>query len=201
MIAVAILYFLKTKIFGQTVEPSTDTARPSIKHLPKHEIENDKIVLIENISNEEIDNILNGFCNIYNKEEFQALPRTYKISNGSYAVTFPFDVNFEIFCYFINYVYYPIGFEKTFNATGWTTTKRHDKWITDQSANKNVMIFIPTTDTEHDNVYITTSDNVGYKLGFAVGEEKQLLNSPNKLYVKPKYQLADLINFEQKNFR
>lgn len=46
------------------------------------------------------------------------------------------------------------------------------------------MLFVSDNDTEYDNIFLTTSDNIGYKLGFAMGEEKQLLNRPEKSYVK-----------------
>lgn len=201
LIAIAVLYFFKTTFFNQTLEGYTDTTRPSMEYLPKQEVENDKLVLVDHVSDEEIDSILNGFCNMYNNEKFQVLPRTYKITDSTYAIIFPYDIDFIIYCYFINYVNYPMGFDKSFEVTGWATTRKSDSWVTEQSINKNVMLFIPTNDTEHDNVYITTSDNIGHKLGFALGEEKQLLKAPNKLYVKQKYQLDDLITFEQKNYR
>ena len=201
VIAIAVLYFFKTTFLNQTLEGYTDTTRPSMEYLPKQEVENDKLVLVDHVSPEEIDSILNGFCNMYNNEKFQALPRAYKITDSTYAITFPYDIDFIIYCYFINYVNYPMGFDKSFEVTGWATTRKSDPWVTEQSANKNVILFIPTNDTEHDNVYMTTSDNIGYKLGFASGEEKQSLNSPNKLYVKQKYQLDELDTFEQKNYR
>ena len=80
--------------------------------------------------------------------------------------------------------------------TGWTTTHIGDTWITDRSLNKNVMLFITDDDTEYDNVYMTTSDNFGYKLGFAKGQEKQLLETPKKLYVEPKIGFSDLSDKE-----
>ena len=65
-------------------------------------------------------------------------------------------------------------------------------WITEKSATKKVMLFIPADDQDYDNVYLTTSDNIGYKLGFASGDEKQLLAVPKMYYLEPKIELDSL---------
>ncbi len=195
------IYFIWTKFRNQKIEPDTDTTRPSSEYLPKQEISNDKFVILNNTSSIEIDSILTGFCNMYNKKSYQALPRLYKLSDKQFAITFPYDIDFDIFCYFVNYVHYPMGFEKSFEVTGWTTTRKGQIWITEKSADKRVMLFIPTDDTEYDNVYLTTNDNVGYKLGFAMGEEKQLLDFPKKQFVKPQIEIEELTKTEYKDYK
>ncbi len=201
VIAIGIIYFIWTKFISQKVEPFSDLSRPSNECLPKQEVQNDKLVVVNNITSSEIERILIGFCNIYNKENYQAQPRLYKTDNTSFTITFPYDIEFEIFCYFVNYVRYPMGFNKSFEVTGWTTTKSGQTWITEKSANKRVMLFIPTEDTEYDNVYMTTEDNIGYKLGFAIGEEKQLLKRPLKKFVKSGIDILDLKEKEYKDYK
>jgi hypothetical protein len=201
IIAVIAFYFIKTKFLNQIIEPDTDTKRPSVENLPTQEKKNDKLVIVNNITQSELDSILTGFCNMYNKESYQAQPRTFKLNERKYAIIFPFDIEFEIYCYFINYVHYPMGFDKSFEVMGWTTTKSGQNWITENTANKKVMLFIPTDDTEGDNVYLTTNDNIGYKLGFAMGEEKQLLSQPNRTFIAPNNELSELINKEQKDYK
>ncbi|WP_316805537.1 hypothetical protein [Pedobacter nototheniae] len=193
-------YLVKTKLLNQQIKPDNNTARPSNEHLRKEERKNDKLVLVENISNLEVDSILKGFCNVYNKETFQAQPRLYKLKENEFAITFPFDIDFEIYCYFINYVHYPMGFNRSFYVKGWTTTQSGQNWVADKVTNKKVMLFIPSDDTEHDNVFLTTSDNIGYKLGFAMGEEKQFLDQPKQHFISPGMEIKDLINKEYKDF-
>ena len=94
-----------------------------------------------------------------------------------------------------------MGFDKSFNVTGWATTKSSDTWITERSANKKAMLFIPSDDTEHDNVFMKTSDNIGYKLGFAVGEEKQLLDISKKQFSLPTIDISELTDKEYKDFK
>lgn len=173
-----------TRFKNQKPQPDTDTSRPQEHFFPTNKVANDKLVIVEDVNENDITKILQEFCNLYNKEMFQALPRLIKLSDNKFAVTFPYDINFEIYCYFINYVNYPMGFNRNFKTIGWTTTKKSDIWTTEKSVNKNVMLYVSDFDKEYDNVFLTTSDNIGYKLGFAMGEEKQLLDRPEKNYVK-----------------
>lgn len=186
---------------GQEQEADTDTTRPSNENLPTQEKPNDKLLIVDNISMTEIESILTGFCNMYNKESFQAQPRLYKLSERQFAITFPYDIEFEIYCYFINYVHYPIGFDKSFDVTAWETTGQANGWITEKSAYKKVMLFIPEDDREYDNVFLTTDDNIGYKLGFAMGEEKQLLQTAKKRYYAPTIDIKTLSEKEAKDFQ
>jgi hypothetical protein len=203
IIGAAILIFIIKACMpaGQKQNPNSDTTRPLNENLPKQENQNAKLVIVDNVSKTEIDNILTGFCNMYNKESFQARPRLYKLSERQFAITFPFDIEFEIYCYFINYVSYPMGFDKSFSVTAWETTKQTKGWITEKTANKKVMLFIPEDDKEHDNVFLTTEDNIGYKLGFAMGEEKQLLQTPKKTYFAPTIDIKILTEKESQDFQ
>ena len=54
------------------------------------------------------------------------------------------------------------------------------------------MLFIPADDKDYDNVYLTTIDNIGYKLGFAHGDEKQLLAAPKMEYIEPRIEIESL---------
>lgn len=201
ILAVVILFLVWIKFKNKKSRADTDITRPSQEHLPIKQKENDKLVIVTDISNTDLRAILTGFCNMYNKENYQAQPQLTKITEREFAITFPFDIEFEIFCYFINYVHYPMGFDRSFNVTGWTTTKIGDTWITEKSENKKVMLYIPTDDTEHDNVFMTTEDNIGFKLGFAMDEEKQLLNRPKKQFNSPAIDILELTNKEHETFK
>ena len=198
---VAIVFFAWTKLKNQKPQPDTDTRKPPENVFPTNKVANDKLVIVENASENDIKKIIQEFCNSYNKETYQAIPRLTKLSDRKFAITFPYDINFEIYCYFINYVNYPMGFDRHFKTIGWASTKPTDTWITEKSANKNVMLFVSDFDTEYDNVFLTTSDNIGYKLGFAMGEEKQPLNSPEKSYVKPPINISELDTNESIDFK
>jgi hypothetical protein len=181
--------------------PESDTSRPHESLFPADKVENDKIVIVEGASENDIRKILQDFCNLYNKEAFQAVPRLTALTDKKYAVTFPYDMKFEIFCFFVNYVNYPMGFDRRFKTVGWATTKTSDMWITEKSADKHVMLYVSDFDDEYDNVFLTTSDHIGYKLGFAMGEETQLLERPEKKYIEQPVTITELEGMPYTDFQ
>jgi hypothetical protein len=195
--AVVVLYFFWVKM--RKPQADTDTTRPSEDLLPLQQKRNDKLVIVNDILETDIHKILSGFCNMYNKEKYQAQPRLVKIRERNFAITFPFDIDFDVFCYFINYIHYPMGFAKSFHATGWTTID--DTWIKEKIENKKAMLYIPSDNKERDNVFMTTSDNIGFKLGFALGEEKQLLDKPKMQFGLPTINRLELVTMKYKDFK
>ena len=192
IVVVAFTLFVWTKLKNRKLQLDTVARRPLENIIQINKVANDKLVIVEYISENHIKRILQDFCTACNEETYTAIPRLTKLSDRKFAIIFPYDVDFETYCYFINYVNYPIGFDRHFKTTGWATTKSTDAWTTEKSVNKKVMLYVSDFDTEYDNVLLTTSDNIGYKLGFAIGEEKQLLNSPEKKYVPPPVNTSEL---------
>jgi len=202
IIGVIILFFIIRTIFPSGQKPShEDISRPSVDEKPLQEKPNDKLVVVRDADYDNLKKALIEFCNMYNKEKFQAQPRLVKVSDREFAITFPYDIDFEIYCYFVNYIEYPMDIKWQPNIIAWTTTKQTDKWVSDKSVNKKVMLFIADDDNEHDNVFLTTEDNIGFKLGFAVGEEKQPLDSPKKKYISPSVELSVLTDKSTENFQ
>ena len=179
---IVVAFILKSCISNNN---SNNESRPNNAEIPTEKIQNDKVVLVENVKLEDLKNAIQKFCNNYNQENLTALPLLTILSENKFAVTFPYDTDFATFCFFVNYMYYPndIFYKPTIKA--WTSTKQNDDWMTKEIVNKNVMLFIPNDDKDYDNVYLTTSDNIGYKMGFAMGEEKQKLNKPIQTYIQP----------------
>lgn len=196
VILVAIVLVFKSCISGNRL--SDDASRPDIGKKPVVEKENDKLIVVSNVSHNDMKSALVKFCNIYNKDNYQALPRLIQMSPHAFAVTFPYDVDFGTFCFAVNFMKYPVDINWDSKVTAWATTKESDEWITDKSRGKKVMLFLTDDDKEFDNVFLTTQDNIGYKLGFAAGKEKQLLDTPKQRFAEPKVDLNSLkgLNFE-----
>lgn len=140
--------------------------------MPKSLIANDKIIWIENISKQEIHTALQDFCDLYNVKTYEVLPRLIPYSSTEYAIVFPYDISFELYCYLINYLSFPEKIEKTFPALGYCTLSTQQK----------AMLYMSNNDTEYDNVYITTDNNKCYKNGFALGKQMQELPTIDKNY-------------------
>lgn len=179
---VVVAFILKSCISNNNSKNESGTRNTVI---PTEKNKNDKIVLIENIKLDDLKSAIQKFCNNYNQKELRVLPLLTVLSENKFVVTFPYDTDFVAYCYFVNYMYYPndIFYRPTIKA--WTSTKQLDNWMTNEIVNKKVMLFIPSDDEDYDNVYLTTSENIGYKMGFALGEEKQKLSSPRQTYVEP----------------
>ncbi|MGC4038225.1 MAG: hypothetical protein QM764_19840 [Chitinophagaceae bacterium] len=197
IVAVIAFILFRDRLIKKVPQPELINSRPSSDQLPVIVKENDKLVVAKGIYLEDIRSVLAGFCNLYNKEKYQALPRMTQISEKEFAFTFPYDIDFEIYCYFINYLYYPMEVKWTVDVTGWTTGIASDKRIPEKAVGKKMMLFIPANDTEGDNVYMTTEDNIGYKLGFAWGHEKKLLPTLAKEFRPALY---SFVEFEEKEF-
>jgi len=165
--------------------------KPSLSLLPKSLIANDKIIWIENISKQEIHTALQDFCDLYNVKTYEVLPRLIPYSSTEYAIVFPYDISFELYCYLINYLSFPEKIEKTFPALGYCTLSTQQK----------AMLYMSNNDTEYDNVYITTDDNKCYKNGFALGKQMQELPTIDKNYQPLKVNWDEISSKNYTDFR
>jgi len=202
-IFVIIVGLLIVAIIIKSCKPtdnSKNEKRPDDAILPTNKIQNDKIVLIENASLDDVKNAIQKFCNVYNQNEFVALPLLTVLTEKRFAVTFPYDTDFVTYCFFVNYMHYPNDIIYKPSITAWTSTKQGDDWMTDDTVNKKVMLYIPAGDEDYDNVFPTTNDNIGYKMGFAMGEEKQRLPHPGRAYIEPE-STAEPVGKEQIQFK
>jgi hypothetical protein len=177
--------------------------RPSDSTKPAKLVDNDKIVIVKNLSLDYLKKAIEQFCNSYNQEQFIAMPRLSVFEN-QYLITFPYDIDFERFCYFINYIKYAneLCLKPDYKPEifAWCSTKNGDSWMTEEIINKRVILFIPEWDQEHDNVYLTTQYNMGFKLGFAMGESHIKLDKPALDFTNPPTELLKLQGTQTINF-
>jgi hypothetical protein len=165
---------------------------------PVEEQKNDKIVVVRG-TQDNVNKAITEFVKLYNQEKYQALPRLYTVSSEVYIITFPYDISFEIFCYFVNFMHYPLGLDKGLEVIGWTTTPDKDDFVKEEYKNTKGMFFVPNEDEEGDNVYMTTVDGKGHKIGFSLGDLKPL-EYPKKQYQQPQYTFEHVVNHTFKDF-
>lgn len=120
---------------------------------------NDKIILIKNISSLDLKRIIEDFSKTYN---YTPAITGIKIKSTSFTdiLTFQNDIDFETFCFFLNYLQYPIDIPHTANVTGWGTFTEYP------ILGEKTMFYIPATDKEYDNVYAVTATKANYKIPF-----------------------------------
>jgi len=201
IVGIILFFFLlvlrksKLQTKGIDIHPEQNISRPPDDFKPSAKVPNDKLVIVSGVRYDDLKKAVQQSCNLNNQTDYAVMPLITKVSEDTFAITFPYEIDFEIFCYFINYIKYPndISYKPTIAA--WCTTKHGDEWITDLSENKKVMLFIPEDNDDYDNVFLTTFDNIGYKLGFALGYEKQLLDAPKMNFIEPHLEVASLESF------
>ena len=176
-----------------------NTNRPDVSYKPTQFVENDKIVFIQNENLDDVQKGIQQFCNAYNQEKYIALPRLY-VFEKEYAITFPYNIDFKHFCFFVNYMNYSYFMRSEYplheiDLIAWCSTNSNDKWTNKDIINKKVMLFVPRWDKEYDNVYLTTNDNIGYKMGFAVGHENKKIDKPAKTYFEKNIDLSKSVKY------
>ncbi len=179
-------------------------ARPGDSSKPKEPIANDKIIIIKNVKLDYLKQAIEQLCNMSNQDQYNVLPRL-SILDHQFVITFPYDIEFDQFCYFVNYIKYAhdLSLKPDYKPEikAWCTTRAGFAWMTDEIVNKEVMIFIPDWDKDYDNVYLTTQDDLGYKMGFAMGKEHQKLDKPLIKFEKIKMDLNTSTNREMIDFK
>ncbi|WP_419701409.1 hypothetical protein [Mucilaginibacter sp. NFX135] len=195
-----LVIFLISKFKGIKfgAEPSDNTSRPDAGAKPTTEKDNDKLIVVSNVNRDDIELALTRFCNTYNKADYAALPRLSNVSPDTFAITFPYDIDFVTFCFAINFIKYPTDIKWNAKVTAWTTANSGEAWIADSSVGKRIMLFIPDDDKEYDNVFFTTADNTGYKLDFAARKAKPPLNIPKMQFAESS---VDLDSLKQLQFK
>lgn len=177
---VAVVVLTYTWLGKQTKDDWEITNRPDHSLKPTQLVKNEKMIVVRNISLDELKKVLAQLCNMYNQEAFNILPKL-TVLQDKYVITFPYDISFEYLCYAVNYLYYPFDFNlETYKPEikAWSTVEKNQRWNTSETNGKKAMLYVPKWDEEHDNVYLTTEFNVGYKLPFAINETMTKLDKP-----------------------
>ena len=203
LIAVVITMYFAFRVMSKVKDrPKEEIKKLRVK--PEKEIPNDKIILVENVSHEQIKSVLEKFCRMYNEDEHAVLPRLIPLSESRFAITFPYDDALEIVCYLVNYLNYQEYMEWNATVYGWATTGNEPSWEDEKDIlNKKIMLYC-ISGKENDSEYteIITSENSGYRINLSSEVEKN--DSPEKQYIIPKFELSDLegkdyLDFEQSN--
>lgn len=161
--------------------------------------ENDKIIIIGNADLKSLQQVVSDFTKDYDNSQhanLKPVSKIHKIGDFKFAITFPYDIDFEILCYFVNYLNYPLDNNCKPTVLAWTSTSSKYQWLNETFENNKVIMFIDPNDTEFDNVMVTTKDNKPFKIGFAVGYGLQSESHLIQNYVEPPLDLFELNKYE-----
>jgi len=146
------------------------------KTKPTNLVPNDKLVIVQSVALTDLKQAVQQFCKLYNAHDFAALPQLHVYEQGN-VIRFPFDISFEVFCYFINYLNYPevLGEKPDYqpNVKGYCIVLDVGGKVGKALKGQAVMMYcdFELESEAHDSVFVTTEAGESYMLGFAMGEE------------------------------
>lgn len=171
---------------------SMNYSRPSDAQFPHEKKENDKIVIVSNVSYSDLKQAMEEFFNTYNQRRFQTTAELKKLSMNRFAITFPYDTHFNTFLYFVYSLHHPKHVMYTPDIVAYDVPMPNDPWTHADMARKVAMIYLPKGSDEKGVLYMTTSDNLGFKVGFAFKSQIEKLDRPVMAYQAPDVTLSEL---------
>jgi hypothetical protein len=173
--------------------------RPGKISIPKLPTINDKIIIVKYLQTDYLIQAIHQYCNLVNQEKYTILPRLF-MNHNLLVITFPYDIEFDKFCFFVNYMgnahelrnrndYQP-------NITAWCTTHSVDNWLSDELINKEIMLFIPEGNSKQDKVFLTTTENNGFIMSFNQSESLITLEKSTMMYQKMPVDV-NLLNYKK----
>ena len=196
--------FLAFQFFNKSKSESTSQSYTSKFKVEKKLTENDKLILVENVDFGLIKKAVQDFAKYYDNPEqshLKPISKLHEVDKNRIVITFPYDIDFEILCYYVNYLKYPRDLNYDANVIGWTTTKSTDNWLNREFENQKGMLFLDPKDTEYDNVMMTTEKGKTFKIGFAIGEGLQNHNGTILTYRNPEFEQSDLEKFDSEEVK
>lgn len=136
------------------------------------------LVFVTGTSTPKITEIAQDFANSYwNRGAGVELTLYSSLNNeNEHVVRLESPGDFVLFNFLVNYISYPKGKNYRLHPRGYWTVDADDSPVA-ELPKEPIMIFVPSSDRERDNVYVVTQSGVSMKLGFAYGNEYVPLKS------------------------
>lgn len=123
---------------------------------------NDNLIVIKGGAYNDLKKALRQWLDLYSKELQDDLTfELFKNGKGNHIIKADQRLDNERFYYLVNYLNYPIEIDYKVDIKAFTTGK--DENIL---KNKKLLVYISQSDKDGDNVFVTTSDNMNYKVDF-----------------------------------
>ena len=201
---VAVIAFFAFQFFKKNNDKSINENYSSKFNVEKETKENDKLILTENVDYNLIKKAVRDFTKNYDNPQqsrLKPISKLHKADNNRVIITFPYDIEFEIFCYYVNYLKYPMDLNYKANVTGWSSTKSTDNWLNKEFEDQKAMLFLDPNDNEYDNVMLTNEKGRTYKIGFAIGEGLQNYNGTILKYQPNEFNKSELEKLETEEIK
>jgi hypothetical protein len=144
----------------------------------------DNLIIIKGGAYNDIKKALRQWIDQYLKDLPEGLTfQIFKNRRGNHIIQADKRLDNERFFYLVNYLKYPEDIEYKIEIEGYTTGK--DK---NQLKDKDLLVYISSTDKEYDNVFVATSENENFKIDFGgkITEiiENKIFNYPTDLILE-----------------
>lgn len=125
-------------------------------------------ILVTDMTKEGLFKAIDDFINIYTQDGVSYTKPSIRAISQGFLLTFDGDIDYMAFCFWVNYlVYSDKNVKHNEHVTGWLKVKGAEDEILKTFDHQTLMCYIPSSDTEYDNVYFTTSDGQCFKQEFA----------------------------------
>lgn len=183
-LAVVVILYLRNKFRKKD-------RRPDLSLRPTIFVSNDKMVILAGVNEKDVELMLRTFTDIYNSSRYDAIIRMHRMSNQVFALTFPYDISWDIFLELMDHLIYFDQTEHKAQIRAWLTLPEKCEPIVGEYA----MLYENENDKDFDPLYVTTQYNRGWKIDYETEElvETEVLEE----YTKPPFVYYEII---QANF-
>ena len=188
IIIAAVIIVLIFAWYKEKPSPS----RPEFSETDFPLIFNDKSILVEGPNYNEIREVCIEFCEKYNVKQYNVIVKLIRLNPTSTLLIFPYEIDFQHYCYLVNYLKFPIGQNYSADVKGWLTSKKLDEWIDCRSVNKKIMVYNHSDIKYADGVNYTTMDQLGFRINFNEPGKASELEQPVQKYAPFSLKIQEL---------
>lgn len=136
-------------------------------------IPNNKIILVGNVSIEELKGFAAAFCKQYNEDGLSVKMQLVVTNDGRMVLVFPHDIDFDLFCFAVNYLRYPVSDDNVNPVViGWGIFFSYQGWLKRFFKGDDLMVFVADDDTQYDEVVVVESNGKVWLNSFADRSKK-----------------------------
>jgi hypothetical protein len=155
-------------------------------------VENDKLIVVSNITQKQLQSVLITFCEARNDEAITVWPEMVIAQDNRLAVVFPYDVTFEVFCELLNYLVYPINISAEPIAIGWATYPTDEDALPKEMFDTPMMIFVPEENQNYSQFFMVNSNGIGCHQQLLDPTGYKVHPKPEEPYMQPPFDATDV---------
>lgn len=152
----------------------------------------ENFIIVENVIEKELESILMNLANLYADTVYVNGIQFYRKKDkyDSFLILFSNPPDFERFNYFVNYIKYPVKYEKFSPFIRGFYKAADIKEKSEFNVGEWIMVYVSKNDKEYDNVNLVNIKNENYLYDF--GGRIKKLDSKEEMY--------NLLSFDKNNY-